>query len=64
MVIDIKLNNPQLMNITDLFYCIKHSPDYWDRYCYFNGRLFVKGFAIINQYISINDAIMIEYSFN
>lgn len=38
--------------------------NYWDRYMFQRGKLIFKGFAIINKYISYNDAISIEYSFN
>lgn len=36
----------------------------WDSYFFSNGRLFVKGLAIMNEYIAYDDAIQINYCFN
>lgn len=41
-----------------------YDSDYWDRYCRVLKRSLVRGYAIINEYISGSDALTIEYSFN
>lgn len=41
-----------------------HCGTCWDRYFFNNGRLIVSGVAIINEWITIDNALSIEYSFN
>lgn len=41
-----------------------NSPNYWNKWSRINSKLFMRGFAIVNEYISLEDAIMIEFSFN